>query len=273
MSLLEGRGLVLRRGGRLLVDGVDIKLEPGSFMALIGPNGAGKSSLMSLLSGAVRPDDGEVRLAGRLLRDWAPDELARRRAVLRQHAEMGFAFTAREVVELGRSPHRGHGSAQLDEAAVSAAMAMTGTAALASRAWPTLSGGERQRVQIARILAQLAGGEESLEGRCLLLDEPTAALDMRHQHALVALARGLAGRGCAVLAILHDFAQAARADRLMVLEDGRAVACGPPAQVLDATLARSVFGVALGWAEGPAGERIPVVAEGLAAGQSLRIVA
>lgn len=273
MSVLEGRGLVLRRGGRLLLDAVAITLEPGSFMALIGPNGAGKSSLMGLLSGTLQPDAGELRFAGRPLARWRPDELARRRAVLRQHAEMGFAFTAREVVELGRSPHRGHGGARLDGEAVSTAMAMTGTTALAARAWPTLSGGERQRVQIARILAQLLGGEESLEGRCLLLDEPTAALDMRHQQDLPALARRLAARGCAVLAILHDFAQAARADRLMVLEGGRAVACGAPSQVLDAALARMVFGVELGWVEGPAGQRIPVVGEGLAAGQSLRIVA
>lgn len=251
--MLRAEGVSLRRGGSTLVDAVDLALEPGRLTVLLGPNGAGKSSLAALLSGATTPSAGRVTLDDQPLADWPADALARRRAVLRQNSDLSFAFTVREVVELGRSPHRGHATRHQDDACIARAMALVDIAGLRRRLYPTLSGGERQRVQAARVLAQVMGAEEGLDGRCLLLDEPTASLDLRHQLDLLAAARDLAAKGCAVLAVLHDLPQAARfADRVLVMEHGRLVADGPPRQTLTPELVQAVFGVAMLWIEGPA---------------------
>lgn len=256
MSGLEARGLVLRRGRSTLVDGVDMHLPAGRLLVVVGPNGAGKSSLVGLLSGAAKPTAGEVRLNGRLLADWPPAELARQRAVLRQQAELGFNFTAREVAELGRSPHRGLASAAEDARAVAWAMRAAQIDGFADRFYPTLSGGERQRAQLARVLAQLQGRDDGLDGRCLLLDEPTASLDLRHQLELLELAKSLATRGCAVLAVLHDLAMAARyADEVLVMQRGRVAVRGHPAEVLAGDTVEAVFEVRLDWRNG-----VPVAA-------------
>lgn len=256
MSGLEARGLVLRRGRDTLVDGVDLVLPPGRLLVVVGPNGAGKSSLVGLLSGAVTPTAGEVRLDGRSLAQWPPAELARRRAVMRQQAELAFNFTVREVAELGRSPHRGLASAAEDAAAVRWAMQAAQIAVFADRLYPTLSGGERQRAQLARVLAQLRGRDDGLAGRCLLLDEPTASLDLRHQFEVLEVARALAAQGCAVLAVLHDLAMAARyADEVLVMQQGRVVATGRPDRVLADPAVEAVFEIRLEWLWG-----VPVAA-------------
>ena len=256
MSGLEARGLVLRRGRSTLVDGVDLHLPPGRLLVVVGPNGAGKSSLVGLLSGAVAPTAGTVRLNGRLLAQWPPAELARQRAVLRQQAELGFNFTVREVAELGRSPHRGLASAAEDSRAVAWAMRAAQIEDFADRLYPTLSGGERQRAQLARVLAQLQGRDDGLDGRCLLLAEPPATLDLRHQLELLELAKSLTVRGCAVLAVLHDLAMAARyADEVLVMQRGRAVVRGRPAEVLATAQVEAVFEVRLDWRNG-----VPVAA-------------
>lgn len=259
MSGLQARGLVLRRGRAVLVDGVDLDLAPGRLLAVVGPNGAGKSSLVGLLGGAVRPDGGEVRLNGRRLADWPAPELARHRAVLRQQSELGFNFSVREVAELGRSPHRGLSSAAEDDRAVAWAMRAAQIDGFADRLYPTLSGGERQRAQLARVLAQLRGRDDGLDGRCLLLDEPTASLDLRHQLELLELAKRLAGQGCAVLAVLHDLAMAARyADEVVVMQRGRVVARGRPAEVLATEQVEAVFEVRLDWRDGVPVAALPV---------------
>lgn len=256
MSGLQARGLFLRRGRSVLVDGVDLDLAPGRLLVVVGPNGAGKSSLVGLLSGAVKPSAGEVRLNGRRLAEWPPVEMARQRAVLRQQAELGFNFTVREVAELGRSPYRGLTSAAEDDRAVAWAMRSAQIDAFADRLYPTLSGGERQRAQLARVLAQLRGRDDGLDGRCLLLDEPTASLDLRHQLELLELAKNLAARGCAVLAVLHDLAMAARyADEVLVMQHGRVVVRGHPAEVLATGQVEAVFEVRLDWRGG-----VPVAA-------------
>jgi iron complex transport system ATP-binding protein len=227
---LEAAGATYAVAGRRLVDGVDLRVERGSVLAVVGPNGAGKSTLLRLLSGELAPTAGEVRVLGRAAADWPARELARARAVMPQQTVLQFAFTAEEVVAMGRSPHRD----DRDGAAVQRALGATETAMLARRSFPTLSGGEQARVTLARVLAQ--------EPEILLLDEPTAALDVRHQELALRLARRLADGGKTVVSVLHDLnAAAAHADEIAVMREGRVVALGPPWRVLTADVLLDVF--------------------------------
>lgn len=236
----------VRVGAATLLDGLSLAVSPGEVVAVVGPNGAGKSTALRLLAGERPPTGGAVRLDGRPLGTHAPETLARRRAVLPQHAALAFGFTALDVVLLGRTPHRSTRRADLDAAA--RAMRRAGVAALADRRYPTLSGGERQRVHLARALAQLDGAAAGAdEGpRYLLLDEPTSALDLGHQHAVLRTARAVAAGGVGVLAVLHDLNLAAQyADRMAVLADGRLVAAGPPEAVLTPSVVRCAFGISV----------------------------
>jgi iron complex transport system ATP-binding protein len=240
--VIEARALTLAAGPRRLLDGVTLALRPGEVLAVIGPNGAGKSTLLRALSGELRPRDGEVAMLGRALRDWPPAAMARCRAVVSQQAGLAFPMRVAEVVALGRLPWAGTAEAARDREAVSAAMAMAGVAPLATQAYATLSGGERQRVQVARALAQLDGAARPA---ALLLDEPTASLDVRHAAALLAVLRRLAGEGLAVLVVLHDLNEAAFvADRVAVMQAARCVALGPPRQVLRPDFLEQVYGLA-----------------------------
>ena len=232
---LEAEALTRRAGGRPIVDGVTFALRPGEFLALVGPNGSGKSTLISMLAGLRRPHAGRLTLDGRPIADWRRADLARVLALVEQQAETAERLTAREVVELGRTPHlrslRSPG--ERDRAVVDAALAAVDMEALAGRLWPSLSGGERQRLHIARALAQ--------EPRLLLLDEPTNHLDVEHQLGLLALLRH---RGASVIAALHDLDHAALfADRVLVMERGRLAALGPPAEVLTPERIAAVFRV------------------------------
>ena len=238
MSGLEGLGTSVALGGRLVVDGVDVAVRPGTVTALIGPNGAGKSSLIRALVGAARLDAGRVTLDGTDLSRIPRRDRARAVALVEQDATTDLSLPVRSVVALGRTPHAallsGEGSA--DTAAIERALDLTGTAQFARRDFATLSGGERQRVQLARALAQ--------EPRLLLLDEPTNHLDVSAQLETLALLRRLAAEGLGVLTALHDLNLAASsADEVVVLADGRVVASGAPAAVLTAERLGSVYGV------------------------------
>lgn len=226
--------VVAGHGGRPVLDRVDLTVPAGAVLAVVGPNGSGKSTLVSVLAGDLRPWSGTVELHGRRLGSWRPAEQATRRAVLPQHHPLSFPFTAGAVVRMGRAPWAGTAAEADDEEAVAEAMAATEVTTLAGRPFPSLSGGERARVALARVLAQRAG--------LLLLDEPTAALDLHHQEAVFGLARGRAAAGDAVLVVLHDLALAAGyADRVVVLAGGRVAAAGPPAEVLTARLLSDVW--------------------------------
>ncbi|WP_129336749.1 ATP-binding cassette domain-containing protein [Cellulomonas endophytica] len=248
---LEGVGT--RLGGRWVVDGVDATPPPGRLTGLLGPNGAGKSTLLRLVAGVAAPEAGTVLVgtsdevpapapqdaAGRPDGALVPlHRLPRRRraravALLEQESSLAVPFTVREVVALGRIPHRGLSAPGRDEAVVASALVAAGADHLADRAWSQLSGGERQRVQIARALAQ----EPSL----LLLDEPTNHLDVHAQLATLALVRS---RGTTAVAALHDLTLAAAwCDHVLVLDGGRLVAAGAPADVLTAELVARVWGV------------------------------
>ena len=232
---LDAIGLTYETPSRALLRDVDLSVRPGEVVAIIGPNGAGKSTLLKLLAGDLLPSAGEIRLDGVPLASYSAHELSLRRAVLPQQTILQFAFSSREVVEMGRSPHRERRGSRVGERMVVTAMTRTETTPLAARTYPTLSGGEQGRVSLARVLAQ--------DAPILLLDEPTAALDLRHQGLVMEIARELASTGASVLAVLHDLnLAAAHADRLAVLCDGRLVANDEPWAVLNEKLLSDVYG-------------------------------
>ncbi|PZT73519.1 MULTISPECIES: ABC transporter ATP-binding protein [unclassified Streptomyces] len=221
--------------GRLLLDGVTLAPGPGTTVGLIGPNGSGKSTLLRILAGVLAPHTGVVTLDGAPLAATGRRAVARRVAVVDQHAVTQEELSVLDVVRLGRIPHRRAWSAPTgeDAAAVDEALERTGLTDRRDQSWHTLSGGERQRVQIARALAQ--------RPRELLLDEPTNHLDIQHQLELLSLVTSLPLT--AVIA-LHDLNLAAMfCDRIVVLDRGRAVAAGSPAQVITEELIRDVYRV------------------------------
>ena len=223
--------------GKQLLHDVSLAVHGGQLVAIVGPNGAGKTTLLRLLAGDIQPAAGRIYLDERPLSDYTPRELARRRAVMPQSSHLPFLFTAREVVRMGRAPWEGergereHG-AQLAEHV----MGLTATREYAPRAYPTLSGGEQSRVTLARVLAQ--------ETPILVVDEPTAHLDPRHQHLVLELLHELASEGAAIVAVLHDLnLAAAYADRVAVLHRGELVCCDAPHTALDPDVLRPVFGL------------------------------
>nr|WP_236567667.1 MULTISPECIES: ABC transporter ATP-binding protein [unclassified Nocardiopsis] len=224
-----------RAGGRLVLDGVTLVPRPGQTVGLLGPNGSGKSTLLRLLAGVLRPSSGVVTLDGRPLPRVGRRAAARSVAAVQQEAHTQTELTVRDVVALGRIPHRSPWApaSAADTRAVAAALERTGLTDRAGQSWHTLSGGERQRAQIARALAQ--------EPSELLLDEPTNHLDIQHQLDLLELVTGLP---VTTVIALHDLNLAAMyCDHLLVLRGGRAVAEGTPAEVLTPSLIAEVYGV------------------------------
>lgn len=231
---VRAREVSVDRGGRRVLDRVDLEVVAGRILALVGPNGAGKSTLLAALAGELELATGTVELEARALAHWAVVDMARRRAVLPQTHSVGFPFTAREVVAMGRAPWARTARQSQDLVAVEEAMAATDVTHLAGRPFPSLSGGERARVALARVLAQRTS--------TLLLDEPTAALDLGHQEQVLHLAREQAAAGAAVVVVLHDLGiAAAYADSVAVLEAGRLAASGPPREVLTTELLTGVY--------------------------------
>ncbi|HEY8491423.1 MAG TPA: heme ABC transporter ATP-binding protein [Dehalococcoidia bacterium] len=252
--VLAARGLRAGYGGREVLRGLDLSLSPGEVLGVVGPNGSGKSTLVRVLSGVLRPRAGTVLLMGRDLRAFSARELARTVAVVPQAASLPEGFTALQIVLMGRTPYLGLLASEGPEdlAAARRAMEQTDVLRLADRPVQRLSGGERQRVVAARALAQ--------EAPVLLLDEPTAHLDVGHQTALFDLVHRLAReRRLAVLAVVHDLTLAGQyCDRLLLLKDGRALAGGPPEQVLTPERVTEAYGVAVSVVQHPVTGR-PVV--------------
>ena len=232
MSLTLSKASVIK-SGRAILNNASIECLPGQFTALCGPNGAGKTTALSLLSGAIKVDQGEVEINGEALLHLRPIELARQRAVVAQSSPLSFPFHVHEVVEMGRTPWTGITGKRRNSEIVACAMAEMEIAQLGARNYLTLSGGERQRVNIARALAQLWDQAEGAGPRWLLLDEPTAALDLRHQIALLELLARLARDGWGVVAVLHDLHLVHQhADQVVLLKDGQVFDTGPAAEVL-----------------------------------------
>jgi len=224
-------------GGREAVSGVSLRVEPGEVVGLIGPNAAGKSTLARIAVGLLRPAEGSVRLEGEDAFALPRRERARRVAFLSQDEPADLAFTAREVALMGRAPHLGLWALEApgDRARAESALAEADALDLAERPVSQLSGGERQRVFLARAFAQ--------DAALLVLDEPTAALDLAHQVLLVNAVRRRAREGRGVLLVLHDLALAGAAcDRLVLLRAGRLLAEGPVRDVLRPELLGETYG-------------------------------
>jgi iron complex transport system ATP-binding protein len=217
---------------------VSFTARAGEFVGLLGPNGAGKSTLVRLVAGLLAPSSGEVRLAGLDPRAAPRRTVAQVCALVPQEPRVAWPFTVREAVMMGRAPRQGllALASRFDHGAVEGALQACDLAHLADRRLDALSGGERRRVFFARALAQ--------EPRVLLLDEPTAFLDLGHQVAAMRMAQIAARGGLCVVAVLHDLnLAAASCDRVVVLSGGRIVVEGAPAAVLSAERVREVWGV------------------------------
>lgn len=233
-AVLTVRDVTVEFGERRVLDGLSLDIRAGEVLALVGPNGAGKSTLINVITADVDIVRGSVELDGLPSHAWNNTELAMRRAVLLQQVDIAFPFTVEEVVDMGRAPWRGTTERERDELITAGAMRRTDTARFADRHYPSLSGGERARAALARVLAQTAS--------VMLLDEPTAAMDIKHQELVLELVRDYASTGCAVVIIVHNLdLAAAYADRIALLSQGRIVADGKPAEVLTSELIGRVY--------------------------------
>lgn len=239
MSVLEAREASVSRGQRLILREASVSLAAGELVALVGPNGSGKSTLLRALAGLWPTSPREaVALDGQPLADIDRREIARRIAFVSQDSTIEFAFTVEEIVRMGRYPHRGRFTREsgTDREAVRLAIARCDIEHLAARAANTLSGGERQRVLIARSLA--------VEPEFILLDEPTASLDVEHSLEVLDLCRTLAASGHVVVLATHDLNAVARyASKIVLIHEGQIVSIGSRDEVLSQPALERVFHV------------------------------
>jgi len=238
--LLEISNVSVRRGARDVVQQVSLTVNASERVALVGPNAAGKSTLLSAIAGLLKPSQGHIALAGQSLENFGSREIARRIAFVVALQEGAPLISVRESTALGRYPHTGpfQDLAAADHEAVSRAIAETCLQELEQRTLGSLSAGERQRALVARALAQEPG--------LLLLDEPSAHLDIGHGLDLFALLATIATRGVAIIAVIHDLVAAARwASRMLVMDQGRIVDDGPPEQVMMGEPLGRAFGVSI----------------------------
>jgi iron complex transport system ATP-binding protein len=250
MAVVEAKGVTVRAGGATLIDDIDAAIRTGERVAIVGPNGAGKSTLLRALAGEVVPQAGVVLFKGRVVANYRPHVLARHRAVLSQSVTVAFPFTVDEIVRMG--------AAGAGEVLVETTLAEVDLTHARSRIITTMSGGEQHRAHLARVLVQLACGEAEHGPGLLLLDEPTASLDLRHQMDFLAVTRRRAEAGTAIVAVMHDLNLAAAfADRIVVLDGGAVAGNGTVATNLNADLLSRVFGVRL--TAGMTADAIPFV--------------
>jgi len=234
LAHLDSVGLVL--DGRAIVKTVSMEVYPGEVLALVGPNGAGKSSILSLLAGDVHATSGTAFLGDKDVTKYRPDEASRLRSVLMQANQVSFPFSVWEIVEMGRAPWGRTPLIAQDDEAIEDALNLADVGHLSERLFNQLSGGERARVSLARVLAQRTP--------LALLDEPTAALDLKHQESVMRTIRDLADQGRGVVVVVHDLSVAAGyADRVAMVVDGRLEATGAPSEVIVADRVSRVYGV------------------------------
>lgn len=228
--MIEARGISYSAGSCVILNDVSVAIKPGQITAILGPNGAGKSTLLKCLTAFHQPNNGTVLLEGKPLEDYSLDSLSRKRAVLSQSGHIGFPFTGFEIAMMGRNPYVSKGSPDRDAEVVRVALESVDAWHLKDRIFPTLSGGEQQRIQLARVLAQLWEQENAY----LFLDEPTLALDLKHQYQIFNLACKLArNKTFAVCVILHDLGLAMRyADYSILMKWGKIFASGPTSSML-----------------------------------------
>jgi iron complex transport system ATP-binding protein len=232
-----------------ILKGVDLTLDAGEIVCVIGPNGAGKSTLLGILGGLREGYSGECRFADVEVKKWKRREFARRVSVVPQTVRIEFAFTAEQVVLMGRAPHAvGLFETEADHTAVRNAMELTDSVAFRNRDFRSLSGGEQQRVILAAALAQ--------SPEALLLDEPTTFLDLQHQIGLYRILRELCNRGVLVTAVTHDLnLAAAYCERVIILSQGEIAADASPDEAFEPGRMRDVFGVKTAWLSAPDGRQ------------------
>lgn len=236
--VLSARGIGVSFGDREILAGVDLDVRAGEVVALVGPNGAGKSTLLSVLAGDREPSAGTVLVSGAPVAAWTGIELAMRRGVLPQRSDVSFPFTVEQIVRMGREPWRNTDREDADDDVYDWAIRVTDVSTLTRREFPSLSGGEQARSALARVLAQEPG--------LLLLDEPTASLDISHQEQVLGVARERAALGDGVVVVLHDLGLAAAyADRVVVIHSGGVAADGRPEAVMTGALLSRVYGCAI----------------------------
>jgi iron complex transport system ATP-binding protein len=239
-AAIEVKSLSVKAGSKTLVDGISLSIGAGETVALVGPNGAGKSTLLRAVSGEITASSGRIVLKGRDPRSYLPNTLALHRAVLSQHVNVAFPFSVSEVVRMGAGEMRGPAVESLADAAL-AEVDMT---AMRDRIIGTLSGGEQQRVHLARVLVQLNCGEARHGPGILLLDEPTASLDLCHQLDLLDIIKRRNSRGTTVVTIMHDLNLAVMfARRIIALSGGHLARDGTAADTLTDETIADVFGV------------------------------
>lgn len=233
---IEATAVVVDLDGRRVLDDVSLDVRRGEVLALVGPNGAGKSTLLSVLSGERAPTAGRVAFDDGELTAFSTRELARRRAVLTQDNSLSFPFRVLDVIRMGRAPWTRTADIAEDVRVVTAAAERADVGHLANRRFTELSGGERARVSLARVLAQATP--------FVFLDEPTAALDLRHQEDVLRIARDLARSGHAVVIVVHDLSLAgAVADRVALMSAGRILSVGAPGEVITEAAIGEVYGL------------------------------
>lgn len=232
--LIEAAGVSVMIEGHRILQNIDLRVQAGELVAVVGPNGAGKSTLFAALTGDITLAEGRVLLHGQPAASWSQSEQALRRAVLPQQIAVSFPFLVADIVGMGRAPWSGTPAEDEDESIVAAAMQATESAHLGGRQFPSLSGGERARVALARVLAQ--------SSQLLLLDEPTAALDLHHQEVVLSTLRRHASEGAGIVVVLHDLGlAAAHADRIVLMHRSRIVADASPPEVFTPELLSTVY--------------------------------
>jgi iron complex transport system ATP-binding protein len=232
------RGVRVVAGTRTLFERIDFDVAPGEFVAIVGPNGAGKTTLLRTIAGFIRPPVGEVTIDGAPVQRLSSRERAHSVTLLGSDGDMPHGTSLREVVATGRFAHRRWwewGEGENDRRSVEAALRHVDLEALAERPFETLSSGERQRARLALALAQGAS--------LVLVDEPTSHLDPRFALETLSLLRSLAHGARSVVAVLHDLSQAATADRVLVIADGKVLADAPPREALEPELLERAYGV------------------------------
>ncbi|MBW5415362.1 ABC transporter ATP-binding protein [Pseudomonas sp. MAG002Y] len=236
--ILETRLLELAHGQTTIINGLNLRIQPGRVTAIVGPNGCGKSTLLAGLARLLKPRAGAVLLDGKVIGELPSRQVARQLALLPQDASAPDGLTVSDLIRFGRQPHQGllRQWSTDDEAVVDAALKAADLIELAERPLDSMSGGQRQRAWIAMAIAQ--------QTPLLLLDEPTSALDLGHQLEVFELIRMLANAGKTVVMVVHDLSQACRyADHLVAMQSGRIIAEGVPADIVTPELVETLYGV------------------------------
>lgn len=227
-----------------LIDNLSVKIKAGNVVSIVGPNGSGKSTLVKLISKEISPSKGEIFFQGKNNNDWDAIDLALNRSVLAQSSHLSFSFSVIDIIRMGFYPNELLGSNQ-NTHLINKLLKVFDLDGYSDRIYTTLSGGEKQRVQLARVIAQI-WSEENLEGKLLILDEPTSYLDIKHQLSLFKFLKKMNEKGLTIITVLHDLNHAIMiSDKIMLLKAAKLINYGTVSDVVNSDVLKNVFGVEL----------------------------